>query len=98
MELRVYRGASGSFTLYEDEGDNYNYETGNYATIPITWNDSTHTLTLGARQGSFPGMLTNRTFRVVWVSAGHGTGIPPTTTADAVVTYTGTTQNIFAGP
>jgi alpha-D-xyloside xylohydrolase len=97
MELRVYRGADGSFTLYEDEGDNYNYETGSYATIPITWNESTHTLTLGARQGSFPGMLTNRTFRIVWVSPGHGTGVPSTTTADAIVTYNGTALNILAG-
>ena len=39
MELRVYRGADGSFTLYEDEGDNYNYESGSYATIPFTWNE-----------------------------------------------------------
>jgi alpha-D-xyloside xylohydrolase len=97
IELRVYRGANGSFTLYEDEGDNYNYESGSYATISITWNESTKTLTLGARQGSFPGMLTSRTFRIVWVGAGHGTGITNTTTADVVVTYTGTAQNIV-GP
>jgi alpha-D-xyloside xylohydrolase len=97
IELRVYRGASGSFTLYEDEGDNYDYESGSYATIPFTWDESSQTLTIGARQGSFPGMLTNRTFRVVWVSSGHGIGIPTTTTADAVVTYTGAAQNI-GGP
>lgn len=97
VEIRVYRGANGSFTLYEDENDNYNYETGSYATIPFTWNEATHTLTIGARQGSFPGMLTNRTFRVVWVSAGHGTGIASTPTADTVVNYTGSSVQIYGG-
>jgi alpha-D-xyloside xylohydrolase len=97
IEIRVYRGANGSFTLYEDEGDNYNYETGAYATIPITWNDATQTLTIGARQGSFPGMLASRTFRVVWVSAGHGTGVALTPTADAVVNYSGNAVQIYGG-
>ena len=55
IELRVYRGANGNFTLYEDEGDNYNYETGSYATIPITWNDLTQTLTIGNAAGEFSG-------------------------------------------
>jgi len=98
MEIRVYRGANGSFTLYEDENDNYNYESGSYATIPFTWNDTTQTLTIGARQGSFPGMLTNRTFRIVWVSSAHGAGVPNTTVADNVVAYTGTTVQISTGP
>ncbi len=89
MEIRVYRGTDGSFTLYEDENDNYNYESGSYATIPFTWDESAQTLTIGARQGSFPGMLSNRTFRVVWVDAGQGAGIPSTTTADEIVNYTG---------
>ena len=90
MEIRVYRGADGNFTLYEDENDNYNYESGSYATIPFTWNETAQTLTIGARQGSFPGMLSNRTFRVVWVGAGQGAGIANTATADEIVNYTGT--------
>ena len=65
LELRVYPGANGDFTLYEDEGDNYNYETGHYTTIPMHWDDRSHTLTIGARQGSYKGMITSRTFRVV---------------------------------
>ncbi len=89
IELRVYRGANGSFTLYEDENDNYNYETGSYTTIPISWNESTQTLTIGARQGSFPGMMANRTFRVVWVGSGRGVALPSTTLADSVVAYSG---------
>jgi alpha-D-xyloside xylohydrolase len=66
IELRVYRGANGTFELYEDENDNYNYEKGIHATIPMTWNDSTQTLTIGARVGSYPGMPATRTFRVVF--------------------------------
>ncbi len=67
LELRVYPGADGDFTLYEDEGDTYNYEKGKYATIPIHWNDSTQTLTIGERKGSFPGMIESRAFNVVIV-------------------------------
>ena len=65
LELRVYPGADGQFTLYEDEGDNYNYEKGQYTTIPMTWNDRTRTLTIGQRQGQYKGMLTERQFTVV---------------------------------
>ena len=97
IELRVYRGASGSFTLYEDENDNYDYETGTYATIPISWNDSSQTLTIGQRQGSFPGMLTNRTFNIVWVGSGQGVGVPSTPTPNAIVQYQGEAVQISAG-
>jgi alpha-D-xyloside xylohydrolase len=83
IELRVYTGANGSFTLYEDEGDNYNYENGAFATIPITWTEATQMLTIGPTSGSFPGMLTSRTFKVVWVSHLHGAGEP--ITADSVI-------------
>ena len=58
LELRVYAGADGDFTLYEDEGDNYDYEHGDYATIPVHWDNRRKTLTVGARRGGFPGMLT----------------------------------------
>ena len=65
LELRVYPGANGSFTLYEDEGDGYNYEKGVFSTITFEWNDKTKTLTIGARQGSYPGMLNDRKFTIV---------------------------------
>ena len=65
LELRVYPGANGDFTLYEDEGDNYNYEKGQYATIAFHWNDKARTLTIDERKGSYPGMLTKRQFTVV---------------------------------
>ena len=65
LELRVYPGADGSFTLYEDEGDNYNYERGAYATITFRWSDKTRTLTIGSRQGEYPGMIKTRQFAIV---------------------------------
>ena len=65
LEIRVYPGADGSFTLYEDEGDNYNYEKGSFTTINFVWNDKARTLTIGARQGSYKGMILQRQFIIV---------------------------------
>ena len=64
LTLCVYPGADGSFTLYEDEFDNYNYEKGAYSEIPMTWNNAKRTLTIGKRQGEFNGMLDKRQFTV----------------------------------
>jgi alpha-D-xyloside xylohydrolase len=89
MELRVYTGADGAFTLYEDEGDNYDYEKNMYATVPIQWNDASQTLTIGARQGHFPGMLRQRAFHIIFVREGRGTGIEPTAQPDKIVEYSG---------
>ena len=89
IELRVYRGANGSFTLFEDEGDSYRYERGIYATIPLHWDDKVGVLTIGERKGTFPGMLRKRTFRVVWVRPGKGTGLEISRSADRVVSYAG---------
>ncbi len=89
IELRIYRGADGDFTLYEDENDNYNYEKGVHATIPLHWDDAAHTLTVGDRVGQFPGMLQSRTFRVVFVGEHHGVGIDPASEPDKVVQYSG---------
>ncbi|KAA6309735.1 Alpha-xylosidase BoGH31A, partial [termite gut metagenome] len=65
ITLYVYAGQNGTFTLYEDEGVNYNYEKGQYATIPFTYNDASRSLTIGKREGEFPGMLLNRKFNIV---------------------------------
>src|SRR5690349_4870347 len=89
IELRIYRGADGDFTLYEDENDGYNYEKGIYATIPFHWDDAKQTLTIGERKGTFPGMLTERRFHMVFVAEGHGTGITAESKPDKVVTYSG---------
>jgi len=89
IELRVYTGADASFTLYEDENDNYDYEKGVHATIPMHWDDASHTLTIGERQGQFPGMPQSRTFQIVFVGEGHGISIAPTPQPDKVVQYSG---------
>ncbi len=64
LEIRIYEGADGEFTLYEDENDNYNYEKGMYSTIKFSWDDSKKVLTIGKREGTFPGMIENRQFDV----------------------------------
>lgn len=64
LTLNVYPGANTAFTLYEDEGDGYQYEKGQRSTILLTWNDKARTLTIGQRQGSFPGMCQERKFTV----------------------------------
>ena len=89
IELRVYPGADGDFTLYEDENDNYNYEKGSHATIPIHWDDANGNLTIGERSGYFPGMLQKRTFHIVFVRDGHGAGIGATANPDLIVLYSG---------
>ncbi len=67
ITLLVYTGADASFTLYEDEGTNYNYEKGKYATIPFSYDEATGTLTIGDRKGTFNGMLQRRKFNVVFI-------------------------------
>jgi alpha-D-xyloside xylohydrolase len=89
LELRVYRGANGDFTLYEDENDGYNYEKGAYATIQFHWDEMKQTLTMGERKGEFPGMLAERSFQVVFVSANHGAGVVPEGKPDKIVHYAG---------
>jgi alpha-D-xyloside xylohydrolase len=89
IELRIYAGADGHFTLYEDENDTYNYEKGAYATIAFAWDDASKTLTIGERKGHFPGMLEKRTFHIVFVGANHGAGIELTAATDKTVEYTG---------
>ena len=65
LDICIYPGADGSFVLYEDEGDNYNYENGVYSTISFKWNDKKNTLTVGERKGNYPGMLQTRTFNIL---------------------------------
>lgn len=75
LEIRIYKGADGHFVLYEDEGDNYNYELGEFSTIEFNWDDKTSTLTIKKREGSFDTMRINRTFNIVLVSTTVGKGI-----------------------
>jgi alpha-D-xyloside xylohydrolase len=92
IELRIYPGAGGGFTLYEDENDNYNYEKGAYSTIEFHWDDARRQLGIDARKGTFPGMLKARTFHVVIVGKGHGAGVEVTENPDKVISYQGERQ------
>jgi alpha-D-xyloside xylohydrolase len=74
LEIRIYPGANGSFVLYEDERDNYNYEKGAYSTIEFSWNDAEKQLMIGTRNGKFDGMLSTRTFHVVVINKNNGIG------------------------
>lgn len=75
LQLRIYPGADGDFTLYEDSGDGYDYEKGAFSTISFHWNDAEGKLTIGPRKGNFPGMPAQRTFRLVLVRPDAGTGL-----------------------
>ncbi|MHB9011415.1 MAG: DUF5110 domain-containing protein [Ignavibacteriaceae bacterium] len=89
IELRIYPGSDGSFNLYEDDGITYNYTKGEYSIIPFKWDDKNKTLIIGKRQGSYPGMLDERTFQIVIVGKDHGTGLEPETKPDKVINYSG---------
>jgi len=89
IELRIYPGANGDFVLYEDQNDGYEYQKGAHATIPMHWDDAARTLTIGAREGSFPGMLAEHTFRLVVVASGHGVGVGESEAAEGTVVYKG---------
>lgn len=88
-EIRIYPGANGEFTLYEDENDNYNYEKGMYSTINFIWNDAKNTLTINDRNGSFSGIITERKFNIIRVAPANGTGIVSLVKSDKEVNYIG---------
>jgi alpha-D-xyloside xylohydrolase len=89
IELRIYPGANGSFTLYNDEGDNYEYERGAHMMTALTWSDADRTLTFGASQGTYPNAPGEIEFQVVLVGRDHGVGEGPTAAADKTVAYSG---------
>jgi alpha-D-xyloside xylohydrolase len=89
LTLLVYAGANGQFTLYEDEGSDLGYQHGAYATIPLSFDRATGTLTIGQRSGEFPGMQHTRTFRIRWMSPQARPGDDFTAPADATVVYSG---------
>jgi alpha-D-xyloside xylohydrolase len=94
IELRVYPGADGSFTLYDDAGDTYDYEKGAHATVPIKWDDAAKTLSFGAREGTFPGMEKSVVFRVIVVGPNHGAGQQVATAGDKDVQYDGSAMSV----
>jgi alpha-D-xyloside xylohydrolase len=96
LEIRIYKGKDAFFTLYEDAGDSYDYESGQYSKISFTWKDSIEELSIGARMGSYTGMPAIRTFNVVVVGPNHGNGVDVTATPDQVVKYDGSALSVNA--
>ncbi len=93
VEIRVYPGADGSFDLYSDQEDTYAYEKGEYALIPIRWDDASHTLSFNSRRGTYPGMPRNKTFHVILVGPGQGNG-PDLSQKFRTIHYTGGATSI----
>jgi len=96
IELRIYPGADGRFTYYDDENDNYNYEKGQYTTFTLTWKDKEHELIISGARGQYKGMPKQRTFNIVLVNGKHGASSAPSKTIDKRVIYSGkpTTVNL----
>ncbi|MCS7112560.1 MAG: glycoside hydrolase family 31 protein [Nitrososphaerota archaeon] len=89
IEIRIYRGTDAVFTLYEDDGETYSYEKGEYSLTPIRWFEDDGRLVIDEREGSYPGMLRERLFRIVFVRDGYGIGVEETETPDKIVRYNG---------
>src|SRR5699024_8742066 len=89
VTLYVYTGRDGHFTLYNDDGESYDYQKGEYMEIPIQYDESTHTLHIGKRRGSFPGMLKNRTFNIVWIAKDQPKSLNFEARPDHIVHYDG---------
>ncbi|MBS1603011.1 MAG: DUF5110 domain-containing protein [Bacteroidetes bacterium] len=92
--IRIYPGADGSFTLYEDEGDGYNYEKGAFTEIGFSWDDASHTLTIKDLKGSFPGMLKTRRFRIVLADPKRVIGDAPAVNLNKIITYKGRATSV----
>ncbi|MBN1559619.1 glycoside hydrolase family 31 protein, partial [candidate division KSB1 bacterium] len=89
IRLYVYAGQDGAFTLYEDENVNYDYEKGQFSTIPFAYDERARTLTIGDRQGEFDGMLTNRTFEICWMTKDRPRRMEFDAAPDEMVRYAG---------
>jgi alpha-D-xyloside xylohydrolase len=87
-EIRIYPGADARFTIYEDDNETYGYEKGQRATYDLVWDDKARTLRIGARRGSFPGMVRQRQLNLAVMGADNATGVAPSAAA-RTVTYRG---------
>ena len=96
IELRIYTGADGEFVLYQDAGDGYDYEHGVHSVIPMHWSESNRTLTIGQREGKYPGMPASIQMKIVFVTAGHGSGLESTPNPDKLVDYAGEATPVHA--
>jgi alpha-D-xyloside xylohydrolase len=94
LTLHIFAGADGHFTLYEDNGLTFDYEHGAFTEIPLVWNESSHTLSIGACKGSFPEMQKTRSFQIVVSSPEHPVGFSLNPQPSKTVRYTGTALTV----
>lgn len=94
ITLQVYAGQDGSFTLYEDEGTNYNYEKGMYSTIKFSYSENAHTLTINNREGTFPGMLEKRFFLIRYITRENPSALDLDKNEGILINYDGNKQSI----
>jgi len=92
--LNVYTGADGSFSIYEDDGTSRQYLNGAWSRIPLSYDEVSKTLTIGPREGSYPGMAARRIFHVRWMKPGTPRALAFDARPDATVTYTGGQQSV----
>lgn len=89
VEIRIYPGSDALFTIYEDEGDNYNYEKGKYATFDLVWNDKSRKIKISDIKGNFDGLQINKTFNIVIVDSESGLGTKVSDSKYKTVFYDG---------
>ena len=89
ITLFIYSGRNAGFTLYEDEGTNYNYEKGSYSTIGFSYNEVKKEVTINERKGEFSGMLKTRTFNIVLISKEKPVAFDPASANGKTVIYSG---------
>jgi alpha-D-xyloside xylohydrolase len=89
LTLWVYTGKNCKYTLYEDEGTNYNYEKGAFSTIEFSFDNDKGSLTIGERKGKFAGMLKSRIINIIWITPGQPVSFSPETTPQKSVAYNG---------
>ncbi|MDE6807667.1 MAG: DUF5110 domain-containing protein, partial [Prevotella sp.] len=94
IHLYIYGGRDAQFTLYEDEGINYNYERGQYATIDIRYDDAARTVTFGQRQGAFSGMLKQRRFCITLITPDSPHPLDLDSTEGLMVNYDGQQKRV----
>jgi alpha-D-xyloside xylohydrolase len=97
ITLFVYMGKDGQFSLYEDEGINYDYEKGAFSNIRFTYNEAAKTLTIGKREGIFTGMLADRTFQIVWINKNKPAPLNSEIKPDKIITYNGEELKLTLG-
>jgi alpha-D-xyloside xylohydrolase len=85
LEIRVYTGGDVRFSLYSDEGDNYNYEKGQYKAIPFEWNEHGQILTIGKQEGDYTDSLAKQVFNVIWIDKSSRSGIDSVTKKNTIV-------------